>query len=118
MRTRYIDPATGDYVLDGASLKTDRTAASSVVLAVRTSRGSAAAAAWFGNRTRREVRKATANSADLGAKYSAEAVAHLVESRRIANVKPKGTADGTVLVVELAYLDNGTGRPLSTKVSV
>lgn len=116
MRTRYLSPETGDYVVESRSFKRDLTAASSVVLALRTPRGSAAQDATFGSRVS-TVRKNFRGAAALAAKYALEAVDHLRQQGKILSPTALGTElSPTQALIEVSYTDASTRRAGSVKV--
>lgn len=77
-QSRYIDPQTGDYVVERGAPRSDATVASEVVLALRTRRGSAGAAPEFGSRLH-TIRKLTPATRGLAAVYAREAIQHLID---------------------------------------
>ena len=60
-RSRYISPSTGEYEVDGGNFREDTTLLPSIVLALRTRKGSCAIAPWLGSKLH-EVRHVRANA--------------------------------------------------------
>lgn len=98
-RARYINPATGDYSVESGGFSGDDTMASRIGLALRTRKGSSAAAPWFGSRLHL-VKTADQRGALLVQKYAIEALAHLEDSvdelTVVASVVAPGRIDAVV----------------------
>lgn len=103
-RRRYLDPETGDYVLENGGPREDMTPASRVVLRLRTRRGSIPGLPWFGCRLF-EVKKITPSTPMLVKSYVTEALADLVAAGQLPGLQVTATAANGSLSVEVSYRD-------------
>lgn len=85
-RSRYISPSTGEYEVDGGNFREDTTLLPSIVLALRTRKGSCAIAPWLGSKLH-EVRHVRANAKAQIDRYVRDALAHLAPQMRKLDVK-------------------------------
>lgn len=106
VRRPYIDPRTGDYQLVSGSLRNDDTLASTVVLLLRTERGSCPVAPDHGSRLH-TLRKATPDAGRLAREYVVEAIAPVKQWLRDLQVTADVVSErtGARLEVVVAYRD-------------
>ena len=118
-RSRFIDPATGDYEIVAGSPKEDATPASKVVLALRMRRGSCPVNPRLGSRLH-EIRKVLPDTPRLASDYVREALSHLIDAGEIRELKVTATVVGTHtkgLHLVISYRDrSGTPRTQSLAV--
>lgn len=77
-RSSYIEPSTGDHVLERGSPRADTTIVSSAIIRLRMRRGSCAVDPRLGSRLH-TLDKVNAQTGRLGSDYVREALADLVE---------------------------------------
>lgn len=107
-KRRYVDPATGDYVLVNGSPKEADGLAQHVALCLRTRRGSSIAAEW-GSRFH-TINKIVSGTTRLVERYAIEAVQHLIDRKAITDVSATATLlKKDAIGVELSYKDR-SGR--------
>lgn len=118
-RAPKIDAQTGEYALQKGGLVEDTTVASEVILALRSKRGSGAAAPWFGSRFH-TIRKLTKASPALARAYGREAVQHIVDRGDMRDLEVTAEIVGNVrLRIVVAYRDRlGQRRTVSYTHSV
>jgi phage gp46-like protein len=95
---RWIDAATGDYVVESGRLKQDDGFTSKAVLALRTKLGSCLAFPAFGSRLH-EIRKADEQGRRLAEKFALMACAHL--SAEVDDLKAVATLSERSGAIEL-----------------
>lgn len=108
-RRRYIDPATGDYVVENGGPRNDDTVGSQIVLAIGTRRGSCPVAIDLGSRLH-EIRKARAGADRLAAAYIREAISHLIDRGEVQDPTIRVEIEGGRLDWTLAYHDRAGQR--------
>lgn len=104
-RAPKIDAQTGEYALQSGGLVEDTTVASEVILALRSRRGSGAAAPWFGSRFH-TIRKLTKATPALARAYGREAVQHIVDRGDMRDLEVFAEiVGGKRLAVTVGYTD-------------
>ncbi len=103
-RAPKIDVATGEYSIANGALVEDMTAASEVILALRSRRGSSAIAPWYGSRlhTIKKLTKAAPKLADF---FAREAVQFLIDRGVLRDLRVASRISGRALVVVVSYRD-------------
>lgn len=107
-RRRYIDPETGDYVIENGGPREADGLAQHIALAFKTRRGTCIAEG-FGSRFH-TVRKIVAGTTRLVEKYAIEAVQHLIDRKAITGASASATlVKKDAISVTLTYKDQ-SGR--------
>lgn len=111
---RWLDPMTGDYVVESGGPRGDTTRASQVLLRLRMHRGSCAVMPTLGSRLHM-IRKATPGAARLATSYVFEALDDLIRARLIREVDV--TVDivsvpgaGAALAINVSFLDTSSDQ--------
>ena len=112
-RSPKIDVSTGDYSIVLGELAEDLTAASEVILALRSKRGSSAAASWFGSRLH-TITKLTKVAPKLAEAYAREALQYLVDRGAVRDLVIVATRVGRQLDLAVGYRDR-TGTQQNVK---
>lgn len=108
-RSPKIEVATGGYTLTAGALTEDVTAASEVVLALRSRRGSSAVAPTYGSRLH-TIRKLDKRSKGLARFHAIEALQFLVDRGAIRFLTVVVTRLTSGLRIVVSYRDRG-GQP-------
>jgi phage gp46-like protein len=118
-QSRYIDPVTGDYVMENGNFKRATGAGSSVHIAVKMQRGSCPLAPKLGSRFH-ELRKMTPNVVKLTEAFAKECLKHLVERKDITlNKVAAKVVTPTAMSLLVQYTDkSGTPNALTTTTKV
>lgn len=107
-KRRWIDPLTGDHVVESGGPREDDTSASAVVLRLRTKRGTMAVLPAFGSRLHK-ITKASTPAERLAEAYAREALGDLVRAGTIRDVRVKAStvaiSGGAALTLEIAFRD-------------
>lgn len=110
---RWIDPDSGDYVVENGGPRGDDTRASKIVLRLRMRRGSCAVLPRFGSR----LHLITANAAGslrMAEAYAREAIADLIRSGEIRDVKITASviseSGTTALGLDVSFRDTDQDR--------
>lgn len=107
-KRRYVDPSTGDYVLENGAPKEADGIAQHVALCLKTRRGSSIASEW-GSRFH-TVNKIVSGTTRLVERYAIEAVQHLIDRKAISDVSARAyLLKRDAIAVELSYKDR-SGR--------
>jgi len=105
---RWIDPETGDYVVESGRPRADTTLASAVLLRLRMRRGSCPLLPTLGSRLYL-IRKNTESALRLAKHYAFEALDDLIRDERITNVAVETEAisidGGAALGVTVSFTD-------------
>lgn len=110
-RSPKINVATGDYSIADGQLEEDTTAASEVILVLRSRRGSSPVATWYGSRIH-TITKLTRAARKLSEFYAREALQFLLDRGVIRDLTTTAKIEGRALVLVVAYRDR-TGKPRS-----
>lgn len=110
-RAPAIDVATGDYSIESGELAEDTTAASEVVLALRSRKESSSIAPWYGSRLH-TITKLTRAAVKLAEFYGLEALQFLVDRGAIRDLKVAPKIEGRALKILVSYRDR-SGKPRS-----
>lgn len=106
---RWLDPMTGDYVVERGGPRGDDGHASSIVLRLRMHRGTCGALPTFGSRLH-TIQKATKGSSRLAESYVLEALEDLIQPKTIRDVDVDVTvapvSGGAALLIEVSYTDS------------
>lgn len=110
---RWIDPLTGDYVVENGGPRGDSSMASQVVLRLRTRRGSCVVMPTLGSRLHLITRRVP--GADrLAAAYVREALDDLVERRSIRDLKVTvesvSSGGGAALLITVSFRDTSADQ--------
>lgn len=111
---RWLDPETGDYIVESGSPRADATRASQVLLRLRMRRGSCPVAPKLGSRLH-TIEKATRGSARLARAHAIEAIADLVERREIREETVdvevvKLPTGGAAFAITVEFTDSASDR--------
>jgi len=106
---RWIEPLTGDYVVERGGPRSDSTRASQVLLRLRMKRGTCAVRPQLGSRLH-TIRKATAGAARLADGYALESLDDLIRSEAIRNVRVTSTVyvQPAAIGIEVAFEDSSS----------
>lgn len=107
--SRYIDPATRDYVVEGGSPREDDSEASTIVWLLGLERGTFAPDPDLGSRLH-TLRKATRDAVRLGQSYALEALEPRIAAGAITKVSVSGKLvdlrpSGKALDLVVSYTD-------------
>lgn len=103
-KRRYIDPATGDYVVENGRLKESQGISATVVLHILTPHGSMAVAPEAGNRIH-EMKKLGHGSAESAKAFLRDSIAFLVERGDVRKLVVKTERVRYELQYHLEYED-------------
>lgn len=106
---RWLDPQTGDYVVENGGPRADTTHASKILLRLRMKRGTCAVLPSLGSRLHL-IKTMTPGSKRLARAYAFEAIDDLIKAKEIRNVEidvetsiVAGTAS---LEIEVRFFDS------------
>lgn len=112
-RRRWIDPQTGDYVVENGGPRADDTRASKVVLRLRMRRGSCPVLPTLGSRLHL-ITSNVPGATRLAKAYGREALKDLITSGEIRDVEVEAsviTVSGTTaLALEVSFCDTDQDR--------
>lgn len=103
-RAPKISVATGDYALERGELVEDLTAASEVILALRSKRGSSPIAPWYGSRLS-TIQKLTKAAPALARFHAREALQFLIDRGALRGLDVKASVVGKSLRIVVSYTD-------------
>lgn len=105
VKSRYISPSTGRYVVSAGGYQEDSSVASKVVLALRTRRGTAAVYPTFGSRLH-EIRKADESGRRSAEKFARQALIHLARQVESLDVEAQLLGKG-IIGITVSAKQNG-----------
>lgn len=108
-RSRYISPSTGEYEVSSGDFREDVTLLPSIVLALRTKKGSCAIAPWLGSKLH-EVRHVRVNAKATIDRHVRDALAHLAPQMRSLTVVVS-IVSPTRIHVEVGWKNRADDRP-------